>query len=211
MKKYLVLTALLCLGGLLAASGWDAATNQSGLGPFTADSVITNKVKANTGTLTIVSPYLSGRDSGQVAIRDTVRITGAGGTGRIWYDQTGGSWTTINTLATVKGTDGEMVQLVASGNSAIAMQASSAGTYTSQSHMNSTGMAFIPHKIQCSALDLTGAGRDSGTVAVRDTFKTKGLSVGGGTMLTKIVKVGSHLAIVFGTDTLWAAKDTSGF
>jgi len=37
------------------------------------------------------------------------------------------------------------------------------------------------------------------------------LKIGSGSAITKIIKVGSHLAIILGTDTLWAAKDTTGF
>jgi len=37
------------------------------------------------------------------------------------------------------------------------------------------------------------------------------ITVGEGGTITKIIKVGSHLAIILGIDTLWAAKDTTGF
>ena len=35
--------------------------------------------------------------------------------------------------------------------------------------------------------------------------------IGAGGTITKVVKVNSHLAIILGTDTLWAAADTSNF
>ena len=35
--------------------------------------------------------------------------------------------------------------------------------------------------------------------------------IGAGGTITKVVKVNSHLAIILGTDTLWAAADTGNF
>jgi hypothetical protein len=90
-----------------------------------------------------------------VAIRDTVRIVGAGGTGRIWYDQTGG-WTSINDVASVVGAGGALVQFIASGNSGLGMQ--TAADFTYQSHLNFNAQSYVPHKIQCSELDLSEAG-----------------------------------------------------
>jgi len=140
------------------------------------------------------SPDFTGRDSGVVAIRDTVRITGAGGTGRIWYDQTGGTWTSINAVASVVGAGGALVQFVASGNSGLGMQ--TAADYTYQSHLNSNAMAYVPHKIQCSELDLSVAGSK---LKADSVSATKGLSLGGGDLLTKIYMQNDSLYIDLST------------
>jgi hypothetical protein len=289
MKKYLVLTALLCLGGLLMGSGWDAQTDQSGLGPFKADSVITNRVKANTGaavdfgtdtikatnikvgtlfpktghlvTHKMDSLYLL-NSSGGVATNNFIRLvngdnpkiefsdSSAGGTrytDYISWDRTGGTGLRLPIITTATGADGELIQLVSSGNSVIYMEHGSAGTYNSLQSFNNAGSAYADLRLYGNPVTVyrTAAGVSvnsyiqlNGNDAPRMVFSdstdggartldslcynadaftfsgavsTPGITVGAGGAITKIVKVGSHLAIILGTDTLWAAKDTSGF
>lgn len=46
----------------------------------------------------------------------------------------------------------------------------------------------------------------NGDVQIEDSLK-----LGEGDWIHKIVKIGSHAAILFGTDTMWLASDTTGF
>jgi len=62
----------------------------------------------------------------------------------------------------------------------------------------------------------TLAGQTGNTIVLEDTLKVSAASLDsltiGGEWITKIIKIGTHTAIIFtGADTMWCASDTTGF
>jgi len=81
-----------------------------------------------------------------------------------------------------------------------------------RARFNSTGLG-IGTPTPNAKLDVIGSAIIDTNLTVNE-FASIGdsLKIGSGTAITKIIKVGSHLAIILpGNDTLWAAKDTTGF
>ena len=65
-------------------------------------------------------------------------------------------------------------------------------------------IAKVRNRLAADTLDIDSTDTDHVVVNTN-------IVIGAGGTITKIVKVNSHLAIILGTDTLWAAADTSNF
>lgn len=61
-----------------------------------------------------------------------------------------------------------------------------------------------------STLVVNGVATFGNSIVIEQAFIGSGGIVISDT-LNKMIKIGSHTALIFGVDTMWCAKDTSGF